>query len=93
MIETNAVPKKHTMTLKNRGELILDGVLDVIGFDENSVTLKTALGGLTVDGSELHITKMSLESGEVVIAGRVSGLFYEEPKVAGKHGFFSRLLK
>lgn len=93
MNQTNIAPKKQTIILKNREELFLDGVSDVIGFDECSVTVKTVLGGLTVDGTDLHITRMSLESGEVVISGNVSGLFYDETKGTEKPRFFSRLWK
>ena len=93
MSQTNVAPKKQTVILKNRGELFLDGVSDVVGFDEYSVTVKTVLGGLTVDGTDLHITRMSLETGEVVITGNVSGLFYDETKETGKPKLFSRLWK
>ena len=93
MNQSNTIPKKQTVILKNRGELFLDGVSDVVGFDECSVTVKTVLGGLTVDGTDLHITRMSLESGEVVITGNVCGLFYDEPKAEGKPKLFSRIWK
>ena len=93
MNPANTTQKKQTVILKNRQELFLDGVSDVVGFDECSVTVKTVLGGLTVDGTDLHITRMSLESGEVVISGNVSGLFYEETKEIGKPKLFSRLWK
>ena len=93
MNQSNTIPKKQTVILKNRGELFLDGVSDVVGFDECSVTVKTVLGGLTVDGTDLHITRMSLESGEVVISGNVCGLFYDESKAEGKPKLFSRLWK
>ncbi len=93
MNETSAIPEKHNLTLKSRRELLLDGVLDVSGFDENSVALKTAMGSMVIDGQNLHITKMSLETGEVKVEGTVTGIFYEAERDAKPTGFFRRIFK
>ena len=72
---------------------MLDGVSDVLGFDEREVSLMTEGGGLTVEGEELRITKMSLETGEVMVVGTVSGLYYESPKEKPAGSFFTRFKK
>ncbi len=88
-----AETKKHNMLLKSRRELILDGVLDIFGFDEKSVSLDTVCGPLTVEGEELHLTKMSLESGEVALTGEIFGIFYENTRERKTGGFFARFKK
>ncbi len=90
---TNSLEKKHNLTLTCRRELVLDGIVGVTGFDENSVSLTTALGRMIVDGSELHITKMSLESGEVTVSGKINGIFYETDGEPKKAGIFGRLFR
>ncbi len=84
--------RPHALSLKDRGTLILSGVLDVVSFDEREIVLNTSLGALTVEGEGLHITKLSLESGEVSAEGRVSAIFYADrtEKVGG--GRLRRLL-
>lgn len=83
--------KPHNLTLENRKILSLNGVLDVQGFDEETVNIVTTLGVLIVKGSSLHISKLSLETSEVIIDGEIYALHY----LAGteKKGFMARLFK
>ncbi len=86
------IEKKQTLLLKNREKLTLDGVKEVLRFDEGAVVLKTLLGVLTVEGVGLHLTKLLLDCGEVSIEGKIMGLFYEEKtaRKSGLLGFFGR---
>ena len=82
----------HALTLRDRALLVLDGVLDVRGFDENAVLLVTHGGDMTVEGENLHITHLALEEGRVTVEGKIDGIFYtDEP--GKKKGFFSRMVK
>jgi sporulation protein YabP len=84
----------QTVLLKDRSLLELDGVSDVISFDEGAVLLRTVLGDLTVEGQGLHITRLDLEKGQLSLAGKVSALFYTgESGASKKSGFFARLVK
>lgn len=84
--------KKSTLTLRDRHTLTLDGVCDVVSFDEGAVILHTELGTLTVEGKGLHILSLDLESGGVTVEGSISALFYTEKSAGGKGGFFSRMV-
>ena len=49
-------------------------------------------GELTVRGSNLHISKLNVDTGELTMDGEIAALFYnEEPKSGG--GLFSRVFK
>ena len=72
----NMMKRPHLMTLDNRKLLTLTGVEDVSGFDEQTISIKTADAVLVVKGSSLHISKLNLESGDVVIDGTISSLQY-----------------
>ncbi len=79
----------HTLCLENRSKLMLTGIEDVISFDENGLLLQTSLGTLTVDGSDIHIVVLSVESGELAVEGHICGLYYVD-RTAKKSGFFAR---
>jgi sporulation protein YabP len=72
----NMTKKPHMLTLDRRSLLTLAGVEDVPGFDDNTVTVRLSDATLVVKGSALHISKLSLETGDVVIDGSISSLQY-----------------
>ncbi|MBQ8398752.1 MAG: YabP/YqfC family sporulation protein [Clostridia bacterium] len=76
--------------LIDRGVLRLDGVEDILSFDEHSVYLKTVQGNLNIDGNDLHITRLCLEEGELVLSGHIDGLYYVIQTEKKKGGLFSR---
>ena len=82
-------PAGHAVRLENREKLSVAGVLDVAGFDENTVLLSTALGDLMLRGEGLRIEKIDLESGRLELRGRLTELRYEEAPAPG--GWWSRL--
>lgn len=80
----------HSLTLHSRSRLTMTGVAEVVGFDENTVVLRTAMGTLMVQGRDLQLKALSPEGGNVVIEGTVSALHYEEPRSSA--GWLRRLL-
>lgn len=79
----NQIQLPHKLTLNERSHLTMTGVTEVVTFDENAVILKTGLGTLVVQGRELQLKTLSPEGGQVVIAGKITALTYEEPRPAG----------
>ena len=76
--------KNATLILKNREKATLDGVEDVLAFDETVITCRTTLGDLVIEGSSLRITDFCAEKGELSIQGKISVLAYEEKKEKGR---------
>ncbi len=73
----NRMKKPHILTLDNRKLLTLSGVEDVSGFDEQTINVKLSDATLVVKGAGLHISKLSLESGDVVVIdGLITSLQY-----------------
>ena len=81
----------HKLTLNERKNLTMTGVTEVISFDENAVVLRTSLGTLIVQGSQLQLKTLSLDGGQVAVDGVITGLNYEEPRSKGS--WASRLFK
>lgn len=69
----------------------IDGVTDVVSFDDLSVMLKTHCGDMTIEGKDLKITVLEIDAGIVVLSGTVSGVCYYEPHTKEKHSFVKKL--
>ena len=81
----------HHVILEEREQLVISGVEDVESFDESTILLTTARGGLEIQGEGLHIEKLSLDGGDLKVEGRVNALIYE-PEGGHRGGLFARLL-
>lgn len=66
----------HTVMIDSRKAMSVTGVRDVPGFDETTISLTLDDLSLVIKGSGLHISKLSLDSGDVAIDGVISSLQY-----------------
>lgn len=64
--------------LENRNKLNVTGVLDVLNFDEQMITMETELGILVIKGSDLKLNKYNLDDTELMIEGEISSLLYDD---------------
>ncbi len=67
---------KHTLLLDSRERLEITGVSDVKGFNEETISVLTDRGNLIIKGEELHISRLSLETGDVSVDGKINSLQY-----------------
>ena len=70
--------------IENRRSLTLTGVSNIISFDESSAILDSQYAVISVDGEDLQIMKMDMDSGEVVITGKINVLAYSDKKQGAK---------
>ena len=84
--------RAHTIHIDSRELMSITGVKDVMSFHEQEVALLTEGGELHIDGNGLHITKLNLDDGQVVLEGEISALFYEDAPEA-KGSLFSRMFR
>jgi len=86
--------RPHKVTIEGRERITISSVEDVDSFNENEVIFLTGVGMMTVVGQDLHISKLNLEEGLLVIEGFIESLDYsdhEEQRM--KTGFFSKMFK
>ncbi len=85
----------HKIELYNREKGTMTGILDVISFDENTIVLDTDMGLLTIKGKDLHVSRLSLEKGEIDMEGRADSLVYSSNEGYRKssQSLLSRLFK
>ena len=96
MEELNAPVRTHKMTMTGRKTCVLSGVKDVLSFDPNEILLETEQGMLLIKGEDLHVSRLTLEKGEVDVDGRLDSFSYSEAAPAGQQkaaSLLSRLFR
>ena len=84
----------QNLILENRGKLSISGVLDVLSFDDQVIMVETELGLLTIKGENLRITKLSIDTSEVIVEGNISYLAYSNKEVEkNKNSIISKIFK
>ena len=89
-----ATPKTgHNIIMEDRRHLTVSGVSDIDSFDEQTLVIFTSMGELTVKGQDLHINRLSLEVGELLIEGDIDALLYSQREQKQQGGFFSKVFR
>lgn len=68
----------HNAFMENRRKLTLTGVKDIDSFNEQGVIVLTDSGVLIVKGSDMHVDKLNIESGDVCVEGTIDSLTYTD---------------
>ena len=78
--------RAHRLTMEGRRCAAITGVSDVLSFDVGEVVLQTEDGLLMIKGEELHVSRLTLEKGEV--DGKIDSLTYtgSQGKKADRNG-------
>ena len=94
-MEERTGTRPHRLMLQTRSALRVSGIQDVVSFDENQVILDTDMGLLTMKGKGLHVSRLTLEKGEVDVDGTVDSLVYSSNESYRKTGesLFNRLFR
>lgn len=83
----------QNLVLENREKLNVSGVNDVLSFDDQVVIIETELGLLTIKGENLKINKLSIDTSEVIVEGRINNLTYSDHQVKTEGGILGKIFK
>lgn len=85
----------HNLILENRKKLSVSGIEEVESFNEEEIILRTSEQEvLVIKGEDLHINKLSVDTGDVNITGEVSAMDYIDRLAKSKGpGLLTRLLR
>ena len=83
----------HTLSIDNREKITITAVTDVDSFNEETILVMLAQGGLVIKGQKLHIQKLDLAEGKVIITGSIQSAVYTEKKNKQDGGFLKKILK
>lgn len=78
MEDLNSSTRMHKMTMTNRKSCAVNGVKDVLSFDIHEILLETEQGMLMIKGDDLHVSRLTLEKGEVDVDGRIDSFTYSD---------------
>lgn len=81
----------HELILNSRERLTINGIKEIINFDENSVNLKTQCGELSVEGEGIHIDILNVEKGEALLRGKINGLNYFDGESGERRSLLSKI--
>lgn len=95
MEDLNSSARMHRMTMTNRKNCTVNGVNDVLSFDIHEILLETEQGMLMIKGDDLHVSRLTLEKGEVDIDGKIDSFTYSDVANAGhkNESLLSRLFR
>jgi sporulation protein YabP len=75
-----------------RRRAVITGVDELESFMEEQISVYTAGGLLTIEGENLHIDRLNLEEGQLILSGLIYGAMYAEENEP-KASLISRLFK
>ena len=85
---------KHSISIQERNKMAIVGVIDVFSFDEMQVDIETLGGMLLIQGENLHITRLSLDKGDLELEGLINSIAYHDHYIGKPSGsFFGKLFK
>ncbi len=93
MMQEKAVKPNHSLILENRKSLSILGITDVDSFDEKAICLYTQLGELTIQGKDLHIDAMSVETGDMTVTGDIWAIVYGDKDRRGPLSALGKLFR
>ena len=70
--------RAHKVTMTNRKNCMINGVNDVLSFDIHEILLETEQGMLMIKGDDLHVSRLTLEKGEIDIDGKIDSFTYSD---------------
>ena len=76
--------EEHVLTLENRKKLTINKVVDVDAFDENNLWANTQEGTVEINGENLHIERLDIEEGILVITGKIYAFCYTDKIIKEK---------
>ena len=85
--------RSHCIHMENREVLSITGVKDVGSFNEREIAVFTEAGGMTIEGSGLHITRLDLDDGQIAVEGEICAIEYDDDTPQQRGSFFSRVFR
>ena len=84
MEDSKKINSFQNIVLENREKLNITGILDVFSFDDQIIIVETELGLLTIKGTDLKINKLSIDTSDFVVDGKINSLAYSDSDISIK---------
>ena len=83
----------HEFNVRMRKEMTVNGVNEVVSFDEQDIHLVTVGGEMFIEGSEIKIDVLDVDKGVVTLNGKIDAIYYSGDDKKEKSGFFGKLFR
>jgi len=96
MTDEKKKSSRHSVTIDRRNAVSVTGVLDVISFEEETIIAETEMNVMIIRGANLHVSRLHLESGELIVDGEILSVVYDDNAGGfgkSKPSLISRLFK
>ena len=84
---------RHTLNMEEREKVRIGGVLEVLSFDEEGIMMETTCGLLMLRGAGMHIGKLDLDAGDVIVDGSIDSITYSDGTLVEKHSILGKLFR
>lgn len=91
-MEVKKISGNHSVKIDNRESIEIEGVIEVLAFDEEEIDLDTEQGIMLIKGQNLHVNMLNLEIGQVCLDGKIDELSYNN-NTKNSGSFMGRLFK
>ena len=85
--------RQQMLTLTDRRDLCVNGVLEIISYDSENIILYTVLGNMRIKGSELEVERAFTGSGNVEIRGKICSIHIGDNRTKCADNFISRIFR
>ena len=82
----------HKIVIVERENITVNGVTEVLSFDEEGIMCASDLGLIIIRGNNLHIGRLDLDARVLTAEGAVDAVEYADGPVGGG-GIFKRLFR
>lgn len=83
----------HSVFLKERTSVVIEGVKKLDSFDKEDFLVDTYKGYMHICGKDLSLSSMDMEKGHLGIEGQINSISYLEKNTKNKESFLKRLFK
>ena len=83
----------HEFNIRMRKEMTINGVSEVISFDEQDIRLVTTGGEMFIEGNDMKIDVLDVDKGVVTLNGKIDAIYYSNDTKKEKSGFLGRLFR
>ena len=85
--------QKCNIFIEDRRRLTVTAVEDIDTFDESGFIALTSSGALVVKGTDLHINKLNVDTGELVVDGEIDRCVFNNSYGGKSGGMLSKIFK
>ncbi|RDY26642.1 sporulation protein YabP [Romboutsia weinsteinii] len=83
---------EHSISLKERSNLVISGVEHIYSFNDTKVEVRTSAGEMIIEGENLDMSKLSLDENVISVDGTINSIVYAKAKKP-QENFFKKVFK